>query len=62
MFYLKALAAIVGFIVFLNLLAFILELVWMMPFGAPVATVGFFALAIWGIVKLAIKSVEGNNN
>lgn len=62
MFYLKAIAGIIGFIAFLNLLALILELIWMLPFGAPVASIGFFALAIWCIAKLAIKSVEGKNN
>ena len=62
MFWLKGIAGILGFLAFFELIAFIFDLLWAIPFGAMLTTATIFALGIYALGKLAnywLNKIEG---
>ncbi len=50
-----------GVVLLLNLVAFIIELAFMIPFGGMTLTIGFFALLIWALYKATISLFDEEN-
>jgi hypothetical protein len=50
-----------GVVLLLNLVAFIVELAFMIPFGGMTLTIGFFALLIWALYKATISLFDEEN-
>lgn len=64
MFYLKAIAGIIGFIAFLNLLAFILDLLFQTEVGATVTILALFVGGMVALIKAVFyvaDKIEGKN-
>ena len=62
MFWLKGIAGIIGFLAFLELIAFIFDILWAIPFGAMLTTATVFVLGIYALGKLAnhlLNKIEG---
>ena len=51
----------IGIVLLMNLFAFIIELVFMIPFGGMILTVGLFGVLLWALYKATISLFNEEN-